>query len=73
MNFKRNRIDELLKDGTKHIQGVDDAVLRNLEAVGSLADITRTSMGPNGTNSLTHSHLTYNNHHHSRHCSNVFE
>lgn len=57
MNFKRNRIDELLKDGTKHIQGVDDAVLRNLEAVGSLADITRTSMGPNGMNKMVLNHL----------------
>lgn len=57
LNFKRNRIDELLKEGTKHIQGVDDAVLRNLEAVGSLADITRTSMGPNGMNKMVVNHL----------------
>ncbi len=52
MNFNRNRITEMLKDGTKYISGVNDAVLKNLEAVGSLADITRTSMGPNG-NSYT--------------------
>jgi chaperonin GroEL (HSP60 family) len=54
MNFRRNRIDELLKEGTKHIQGVEDAVLRNLEAVSSLSDIARTSMGPNGNYYVIH-------------------
>jgi T-complex protein 1 subunit theta len=57
MNFRRNRIDELLKEGTKHIQGVEDAVLRNLEAVSSLSDIARTSMGPNGMNKMVVNHL----------------
>ena len=57
MNFNRNRITEMLKDGTKYISGVNDAVLKNLEAVGSLADITRTSMGPNGMNKMVVNHI----------------
>lgn len=38
----------LLKEGTRHLQGVDEAVLRNIEAVRDLAKIVRTSMGPQG-------------------------
>lgn len=41
---------DLLKDGTKHLSGLEQAVLRNIEAVSQLADKTRTSMGPNGNN-----------------------
>lgn len=29
-------------------QGVDEAVLRNIEATAELAEVVRTSMGPNG-------------------------
>lgn len=50
MNFQRGALTELLKDGSKHIQGVDAAVLRNIEAVKNLSNITKTSLGPNGTN-----------------------
>lgn len=38
----------LLKEGTKHLSGVDEAVLKNIEAVRELAKKTRTSLGPNG-------------------------
>lgn len=38
----------LLKDGYKHFSGMEEAVLRNIEATRQLAQITRTSMGPNG-------------------------
>lgn len=38
----------LLKDGYKHFSGMEEAVLRNIEATRQLAQITRTSLGPNG-------------------------
>jgi T-complex protein 1 subunit theta len=38
----------LLKEGTKYLTGVNDAILKNLEAVQDLSVVTRTSMGPNG-------------------------
>lgn len=38
----------LLKDGYKHFSGTEEAVMRNIEATRQLAQITRTSMGPNG-------------------------
>jgi hypothetical protein len=42
-------LSDLLKEGTKHYQGVDEAVAKNLDAAKQLADITRTSLGPQGT------------------------
>lgn len=38
----------MLKEGHKHLSGLEEAVLKNVEACKSLAQITRTSMGPNG-------------------------
>ena len=47
----------LLKDGGKHFAGVDETLLKNIEAVKALSNITRTSLGPNGTNKLIINHL----------------
>lgn len=32
----------------KQLQGLEDAVLRNIQAVAELSDLVRTSFGPNG-------------------------
>ncbi|KAF8648226.1 hypothetical protein AX16_006363 [Volvariella volvacea WC 439] len=48
---------QLFKDGYKHLQGLDDAVLRNIQAVSELTDLVRTSFGPNGRNKLLINHL----------------
>lgn len=42
----------MLKDGHKMMSGLEEAVLKNIDACKSLADITRTSMGPNGGSCL---------------------
>lgn len=34
---------------SQHLQGLEDAVLRNIQAVAELSDLVRTSFGPNGT------------------------
>ena len=47
----------LLKDGYKHFSGVQEAVLKNTEAVKNFSEILRTSMGPNGMNKLVVNHL----------------
>lgn len=33
----------------QHLSGLEDAVLRNIQAVAELSDLVRTSFGPNGT------------------------
>ncbi|KIP09030.1 hypothetical protein PHLGIDRAFT_351099 [Phlebiopsis gigantea 11061_1 CR5-6] len=53
---KANNI-QLFKDGYKHLQGLEDAVLRNIQAVAELSDLVRTSFGPNGRNKLLINHL----------------
>lgn len=42
----------LMKDGFKHLSGLEQAILKNIEACKALSDMTRTSMGPNGMNKL---------------------
>ncbi|KAF9074511.1 chaperonin Cpn60/TCP-1 family [Rhodocollybia butyracea] len=53
---KANNI-QLFKDGYKYLQGIDEAVLRNIQAVNELSDLVRTSFGPNGRNKLLINHL----------------
>ncbi|KAF9811745.1 hypothetical protein IEO21_06468 [Rhodonia placenta] len=48
---------QLFKEGYKHLQGLEDAVLRNIQAVSELSDLVRTSFGPNGRNKLVVNHL----------------
>ena len=54
----RRGIPNLFKDGTKHRSGVQDAVLRNIDACHQLSDLTRTSLGPNGMNKMVTHILT---------------
>ncbi|KAH9050994.1 T-complex protein 1 [Lactarius deliciosus] len=53
---KANNI-QLFKDGYKQMSGLEDAVLRNIEAVSELSNLVRTSFGPNGRNKLVINHL----------------
>ena len=46
-------LQAMLKDGHKHMQGVDEAVLKNIDAARGLAAIARTSLGPNGSSLVT--------------------
>lgn len=41
-------LQAMLKEGHKHFSGVDEAVMKNIEACKALSQITRTSLGPNG-------------------------
>ncbi|KAJ7576781.1 chaperonin Cpn60/TCP-1 family [Mycena floridula] len=48
---------QIFKDGYKHLQGIEEAVLRNIQAVNELSDLVKTSFGPNGRNKLLINHL----------------
>lgn len=50
-------IQGLLKEGHKHLSGLDEAVLKNIDACKQLSTITRTSLGPNGMNKMVINHL----------------
>ncbi|EEF36925.1 chaperonin containing t-complex protein 1, theta subunit, tcpq, putative [Ricinus communis] len=50
-------IQGMLKEGHKHLSGLDEAVLKNIDACKQLSSITRTSLGPNGMNKMVINHL----------------
>ncbi|XP_042984637.1 T-complex protein 1 subunit theta isoform X2 [Carya illinoinensis] len=50
-------IQTMLKEGHKHLSGLDEAVLKNIDACKQLSAITRTSLGPNGMNKMVINHL----------------
>jgi hypothetical protein len=41
-------LQAMLKEGHKHFSGVEEAVIKNIDACKALSHITRTSLGPNG-------------------------
>ncbi|KAG2227310.1 hypothetical protein INT45_004265 [Circinella minor] len=57
LKIPRGTLPQLFKEGYKFQQGVDEAVLRNIEATHELAETVRTSMGPNGRNKMIINHL----------------
>lgn len=57
MQNMRQGVPALFKGGTKHMTGVEATILRNIAACADLADMTRTSMGPNGMNKMVINHL----------------
>jgi T-complex protein 1 subunit theta len=50
-------IQSLLKEGSRHFSGTEEAILRNIEACKQLATVTRTSLGPLGMNKIIINHL----------------
>ncbi|KAK4413105.1 T-complex protein 1 subunit theta [Sesamum alatum] len=50
-------IQAMLKEGHRHLSGLDEAVLKNIDACKQLSTITRTSLGPNGMNKMVINHL----------------
>jgi T-complex protein 1 subunit theta len=47
----------MLKEGHRTYDGLQGAVLRNIEAGKAIAGMVRTSLGPNGMNKLVLNHL----------------
>eukprot|EP00639_Heterosigma_akashiwo_P001690 CAMPEP_0194575706 /NCGR_PEP_ID=MMETSP0292-20121207/11091_1 /TAXON_ID=39354 /ORGANISM="Heterosigma akashiwo, Strain CCMP2393" /LENGTH=547 /DNA_ID=CAMNT_0039427563 /DNA_START=86 /DNA_END=1729 /DNA_ORIENTATION=+ len=47
----------MLKSGHQMFSGLDEAVVRNIEAAQKIAEIVKTSMGPNGMKKLIVNHM----------------
>ncbi|XP_057450411.1 T-complex protein 1 subunit theta [Lotus japonicus] len=56
-NMQSYGIQSMLKEGHKHLSGLDEAVIKNIDACKQLSTITRTSLGPNGMNKMVINHL----------------
>ena len=50
-------IQSLLKEGGKHFAGMDEALLKNIDAAKQIGAMTRSSFGPFGLNKLIVNHL----------------
>jgi len=50
-------LQSMLKEGHTHLTGLEEAVVKNIEACKGLSKITRTSLGPNGMNKMVINHL----------------
>jgi len=47
----------MLKEGSKHLTGLEEATFKNIEAAKQLSSCVRTSLGPNGMNKMVINHL----------------
>jgi len=50
-------VQGMLKEGTKHLSGLEEATFKNIEAAKQLSTCVRTSLGPNGMNKMVINHL----------------
>ena len=41
-------LNSLLKEGGRHYAGLEEAIIRNIDAAREISNMTRTSLGPNG-------------------------
>ncbi|XP_030924256.1 T-complex protein 1 subunit theta-like [Quercus lobata] len=57
LQMQSHGIQSMLKEGHKHLSGLDEAVLKNIGACKALSIITGTSLGPNGMNKMVINHL----------------
>lgn len=47
----------LLKEGFRHYAGLEEAIIRNIEACKEISDKTKTSIGPNGMKKIVVNHI----------------
>jgi T-complex protein 1 subunit theta len=50
--FQQGGLQSLLKEGSRHYLGLEEAILKNIDACKQLSMITRTSLGPYGMNKI---------------------
>jgi T-complex protein 1 subunit theta len=57
MMMPGSNFQNMLKEGARHYAGLEEAILRNIEACVQVSKITRTSLGPMGMNKIVVTHL----------------
>lgn len=50
-------INTMLKEGHKHYSGLEEALLKNINACKEIAKLTKTSLGPNGMKKMVINHI----------------
>jgi len=57
LHIPKTGLSQMMKEGSKHFSGLEEAVYRNIGACNEMAQIPRTSFGPNGLNKMIINHL----------------
>jgi len=57
LHVPAGRVQQMMKSGTQHYSGTEEAVFRNIQACKDIAKIVKTSFGPNGMNKMIINHL----------------
>eukprot|EP00038_Savillea_parva_P007711 m.172037 g.172037 ORF g.172037 m.172037 type:complete len:549 (+) comp13463_c0_seq1:46-1692(+) len=57
MHVPQSGLSRMMKSGTQHYSGIDEAVVRNITACRDIANMVKTSFGPNGMNKMIINHL----------------
>jgi len=55
--FDSTGAGHLMKDGSRHYSGLEEAMMRNIEACKAIAKMTRSALGPHGMNKMVINHL----------------
>eukprot|EP00127_Corallochytrium_limacisporum_P007059 Clim_evm19s241 gene=Clim_evmTU19s241 len=57
MRIPNSGVRSMMKEGSNYLSGLDEAVIRNIEACAEMVNLVRTSLGPNGMNKMVINHL----------------
>ncbi|KNC85016.1 T-complex protein 1 subunit theta [Sphaeroforma arctica JP610] len=57
MRVPQTGLASMMKDGSSHMSGMEEAVFRNIKACRELFEVVQTSLGPNGMNKMIINHL----------------
>merc|ERR1719198_94081 len=57
MHVPQTGLGRMMKSGTRHYSGVEETVVRNIGACREIANMVKTSFGPNGMNKMIINHL----------------
>ena len=55
--FGGSGLQNLLKEGSRHYAGLEEAILRNIDACKQISKLTKTSLGPHGMNKMVINHI----------------
>ena len=46
-----------MKEGSRHYSGLEEAILKNIDACKQISKLTKTSLGPHGMNKMVINHI----------------
>jgi T-complex protein 1 subunit theta len=57
LHVPQGLLASMMKDGSRHFRGLEEAVFRNIDACREMTRITKSSYGPSGMNKMVINHI----------------